>query len=407
MNVLADLLDKVQEIVIKDNLLRKEKEEKGDYFNIFEILNLSKYEEKLHTPFISELLNPTGSHGLNSVFLRAFFDRAKLDLDFDFESASVKSEFNIGYITKDRKTGGRIDIFIQDKYKNSIIIENKIYADDQVNQLLRYENYAKSNQLNYRLLYLTLDGARASNKAVGSRNINYECISYRETILNWLEDCVVLSSEHPLIRETMKQYITNLKMLLNIMDKNSSDELIRIATSKEYFEAALSIISNSWEIEVEIRKQFIDSLKGIAERNNLIMECDKELCELVNESYIYFYNRELSEKWAIIVGADKHTGRDGGVYFGITYRTKPVRMTKKQLLEINKLWYEGDQTSTFPFGWGYLRGENGQGNWWDWSDIDTLKDMVNGKLAYYIENEIIKPVMSNRLLEKIEDSTNN
>lgn len=32
-------------------------------------------------------------------------------------------------------------------------------------------------------------------------------------------------------------------------------------------------------------------------------------------------------------------------------------------------------------------------------------DMVNGKLAKYIENEVIKPVLKNRLLQRIERLT--
>lgn len=407
MSKLIELLDKVQQIVSKANLLREEKDEKGENFNVFEILNLSKYEEKLHTPFIAELLNPNGSHGLKDQFLHAFFKSVHIDMDFDYKSASVKSEFDIGYITRDRKKGGRIDIFIQDKYKNSVIIENKIYADDQVNQLLRYDNYAKDNHFNYRLLYLTLNGTPASDCSVGGRDINYECISYREAILKWLEECVVISSDFPLVRETIKQYISNLKMLLNIMDTNSSDELVTIATSYEYYEATLSIISNSWDIEVEIRKKFIDNLNAVAERNNLKMNYDEGLCELENDKFIYFYNTDLSDNWAIIIGADihTHTGRHGGVFYGISYRTAPVRITKKQLSGISNFWDDGDSTSDCPFGWAYLRGENGQGNWWNWSDTETLKDIVNGKLANYIENEIIKPVLSNKLLEKIEELT--
>lgn len=212
---------------------------------------------------------------------------------------------------------------------------------------------------------------------------------------------IVISSDFPLVRETIRQYISNLKMFLNIMDTNSSNELLEIATSKEYYEAALSIISNSWDIEVEIRRKFVESLRDIVKSNNLEMTYDEGICELEDDTFVYFYSNDLSEKWAIVVGADRHKGRDGGVYYGITYRFKPVRISKKQLSEISNFW-EGDSNSSYPYGWSYLSGENGQGNWWNWYDTETLKDMANGKLVNYIENEIIKPVMNNKLLEKIE-----
>ena len=81
------------------------------------------------------------------------------------------------------------------------------------------------------------------------------------------------------------------------------------------------------------------------------------------------------------------------------------KINKKQLNEIDAFWNEQEQVPDFPFGWAYLRGENGQGNWWDWSALATLKDMANGKMGLYIENEIIKPVLQNRLLQKIDKLT--
>lgn len=113
----------------------------------------------------------------------------------------------------------------------------------------------------------------------------------------------------------------------------------------------------------------------------------------------------MSDKWGIYIGADKHNASNG-VFYGISQLEygKP-RINKKQLAEIDSFWNEQEQTSDFPFGWAYLRGENGQGNWWNWSDIDSLKDMSNGKMGDYIENEIIKPVLSNRLLQKIDKLT--
>ncbi len=403
MDKLVSLLNTTKLVTSRANAILLEKEKRGENFNVFEILKLSRFEAKLHTPFIAELLNPNGSHGLNTLFLKAFVEYAGLDVHFDYQSTVVKTEFHIGYRSEDCTKGGIIDILIIDKFKNAIIIENKIYAEDQKNQLLRYSNYAKDNGLKSNLLYLTLEGKQAEAKSLGNKNVEYKCISYRTTILKWLGRCVELSSCYPLVRETIRQYITNLKMLMNIMDTDSLNEIVKITTSAEYVESALDIISNQWNITTEIRKKFVLDLENIAKQHGLLFDYDEGIWSLCNECYITFYNPKLSENWAIYIGADKHNG-SGGVFYGIRQReyNKP-QVTKNQLCEVHKFWEEGVSTSEYPFGWAYLRGSNG--NWWDWSNPDTLKDMVNGKLAIYIENEIIIPVLENKLLQRIDRLT--
>lgn len=403
MQKLISLLNKTRLITSRVKYQLIEKEERGENFNIFEILKLSSYEEKLHTPFIAELLSPKGSHGLKEAFFRAFLEQTQIKINFDYKTISVKTEFSIGYNSEDYTQGGRIDILIIDKQKNAIIIENKIYADDQKNQILRYSNYAKSNKLKCILLYLTLEGKQAQNKSLGNKDIDYKCISYRETILKWLERCLELSVCHPIVRETIRQYITNIKILLNIMDSDNLNDIIKITTSPEYIESTLDIISNRYKIEEQIRKDFILSLADIAKRNNLELKYYNEIHLLNDNSFIAFYSPKISEKWGIFIGADKHTKKDG-VFYGISQleENKP-HITKKQLEKINPFWEKYEQSSSYPLGWDYLRGDNN--TWWNWSDIGTLKDMANGKIAQYIENEIIKPILKNKLLQKIEKIT--
>jgi hypothetical protein len=116
----------------------------GESFNIFKILKLSTNEVR-HSAFIAELLNTKGSHGQKDKYLEIFLEQIKIeDFPFDTKSAEVKPEFHIGFINEDKTQGGRIDILIEDKNRKRIIIENKIYAGDQKNQLLRYNNFDES-----------------------------------------------------------------------------------------------------------------------------------------------------------------------------------------------------------------------------------------------------------------------
>lgn len=92
---------------------------------------------------IAYFLNPSEGHGQGDRFLRAFLEyidkrqeNAKIKelIALDKLSASVKTE-------ESTKDGRRLDITItfQDKFK--IGIENKIWADDQRNQLADYAKH--------------------------------------------------------------------------------------------------------------------------------------------------------------------------------------------------------------------------------------------------------------------------
>ncbi|OAV63577.1 hypothetical protein Barb6XT_03113 [Bacteroidales bacterium Barb6XT] len=97
----------------------------GGKFNMFRIVDVSHYET-IHSAIIAELLNPKGSHGLKEKFLEAFVRQAEIN-DFNCNCASTIDD-------------GRLDILIKDSTgRNAIIIENKIYAGDQDNQLKRYD----------------------------------------------------------------------------------------------------------------------------------------------------------------------------------------------------------------------------------------------------------------------------
>lgn len=404
MEHITELLNKIRLITVHENTLQKEKEKRGENFNMFSILKLSRAEVRLHSAFIAELLNPQGSHGLKDKYLCSFLKTINSDIDFDFTSIRVKNEFPIGTVNDSSDRSGRIDIIITDKKNHAIIIENKIDARDQSKQLLRYHNYAKEEKYQFQLLYLTKDGDKASDISTDKKKFDYTCISYKKHILAWLEHCIELSACFPLVRETIRQYIINIKNILYIMDTSSLNKLIEEATSSYYMEATLTILENQWEIQKRIRQKFIEQLEEIAKRHGLTFKCDEEICDLIGERWIYFYDPKISANWSIIIGADAFN-RSNGVYVGIGQIIyKKPHLTKQQLSELKPFhfWTESEPSSDYPFGWNYLRGKDGIGEWWNWNSYNTLRDMANGTLAQYIEDEIIIPTLKNKLLQKIE-----
>lgn len=228
---ITELLARASEIRKKHELIA---EMTGEGFNIFSILGLETAENRTHSAFLRELLDPKGSHGMKDVFLKSFVrmvsdipsvsrnDETELGWKGEF-AANVNTEIHIGYISADGSQGGRIDLVITPTFGGrKIFIENKIEAGDQKYQLVRYYNQDKDALL----LYLTLEGKEASVESTvhpGSGmtpeastiepDNHYFPISYKTHILGWLEECKKESSGRPLVRETIAQYITLIRNL--------------------------------------------------------------------------------------------------------------------------------------------------------------------------------------------------
>lgn len=210
----------------------------GSNFNIFSILNVETDEQNTHSKFIAYLLSRDASHGYCNLFLKKFLETIGLtDLDFNPNSYVVHTEYFIGFKNEDSTHGGKIDILLIDDKSNTIIIENKIYASEQHNQLLRYRNAFP----NGKILFLNLDGTGSTEKS--SENIKYDIISYKKDIVNWIDHCQKLSVDNPVIRETLKQY-KNLIKKLTLQNTNSqmNEELIKIVLqNKDTFSSYIDL----------------------------------------------------------------------------------------------------------------------------------------------------------------------
>lgn len=97
-------------------------------YNIFTSLLKVHDEVRLHSRFLHSLLNPDGTHYQGSLFLELFLNVIGLsDFGLDPHQASVFVEYD------------NIDIYITDGERH-VIIENKIWAEDQPYQIIRYIN---------------------------------------------------------------------------------------------------------------------------------------------------------------------------------------------------------------------------------------------------------------------------
>jgi hypothetical protein len=266
------LLKGVSNIAARHNELKKLR---GENFNIFSILNMESKENATHSAFLGELLNPKGSHLFGTVFLRLFLESvgyadALVSLhsqllkhpekcELELNTAVLKLEQHVGGIDKTKKTGGRIDIYLSDNKGNSISIENKIYAGDQHAQIERYVNHNKAKN---RVYYLTLWGGDASKESKGltKDGINYHRISYRDTIVTWLDLCMKEAADQPILRESIKQYILLIKKLTNQLTNNTMAKEVRDLIAKDYL-AANVIANNIGQAEERAAHRFLTEVE--------------------------------------------------------------------------------------------------------------------------------------------------
>lgn len=233
----------------------KKAESTGERFNVFRILEVTSDEVRLHSRLLGELLNPKGSHGRGDVFLKLFLNLIKSKSDiftpqltrFNTAIAIVKIEYHIpAYISSDKLEGGRIDIKIESGQEN-IIIENKIYAGDQYNQLIRYYNFDRTAPL----IYLTLDGKEPSEFSCRDdkssihlkSNEHFQCLSYKQDIVTWLKECIKETEKLPIVKETIQQYIHLINSLtFQTNYEKMNEELVKtILETDEHIEAAFLI----------------------------------------------------------------------------------------------------------------------------------------------------------------------
>ena len=259
-NKVEKLLNKISKIVAAQNERNKERYANGDLFNVFNILGLESNEVRLHSSLLAEFLRSNGMCGVGSTFQKVFLATIGLPENYIVDG-NVSVELSIGNTTDTE--GGRMDIIIEDG-NHAIIIENKIYAQDQPAQLLRYTNFAKNKYPHgYKLLYLTLDGKTASEES--AQGCPYQPISYKHEISKWLEECAKISFDRPLVRETIRQYINLIKQLTNqSMGTLEDNKLVELVSNPEYVDEYLMIIKNQTAIENRIRLRFVEEIEEVA-----------------------------------------------------------------------------------------------------------------------------------------------
>lgn len=223
---------------------------RGEEFNVFHWIRL-RWDEVDHSGLIKSLLNSKGIHNFEDKFLTLFIN--------ELEKVKPESIRNLNFLTKDssadteqyapltsekekKPKNGRIDIYVKSKdQKKAIIIENKLLAKDQKEQLKRYDSWARTTlgDGNYVIVYLTLNGREASKNS--SEGVEYIQISYNETIINWLKACIAKIDEEGKDESYMRLRI-GIKQYKEYLERRVLKEFELTTTIKENMDLVKSIL---------------------------------------------------------------------------------------------------------------------------------------------------------------------
>lgn len=245
-------------------------------------------EVNMHSGFIYSLLDTNGEHYQDDLFLRLFL-----------EVLGLKEWFGSTTNAQVRKESNYIDLYIFNDTKH-IIIENKINAGDQPNQIATFietihSNSAENKRVEYEnifVIFLTLhDREPSQNSRTNKDNnllweikgefleskegkIGYKKALYGDKILEWIESCQSKSGVGNIanLNYALECYKDIVQIITN--KKENTMNIVDFFKEAEDFEMAFEIIKNTDKIIQELVK--------------------KEMCKLFDKEKIT--NWEIEEK---------------------------------------------------------------------------------------------------------------
>ena len=284
---------------MEEKLLKEAYEKSKDYlyedssrYNLLSIIEKDRDEAHVHSKVIYNLLSQDWGKKDKETFLTLFLKEIGIEdeniYDKNWEVTREKA-FDLDTIK------GRLDFEI--KSKDCIyIIEMKIDAGDQPEQLIRYQEFAKEQHKKYKIFYLTLDGHNASKKSIGeeenleeNEKVEYTNISFKEEILNWLGNCLKLVERKENKSACINQYIASINKILGEKNTKIKDNILK---SVKDIKTAITIYEKLNENLQKVLESFFEEL------NKKLKNKLKDITPkpIYNESYIKdYYNYTLDK----------------------------------------------------------------------------------------------------------------
>ena len=257
---------------MEEKLLKEAYEKSKDYlyedssrFNLLSIIEKDRDEAHIHSKVIYSLLSQNWGKIDKETFLTLFLKEIGIEDEIIYNEkweVSREKEYQL-----DEKKA-RPDFVIESQHY-IYIIEMKIDADDQPEQLKNYNKIAegekkRKNKKEYKLFYLTLDGHNASKKSTGeeenleeNQKVEYINISFTEEILNWLGKCLDLVKGKENKSACINQYIATVNEILGKEKVKIKDNILK---SSEDIKTAITIYKKLNENLQKVLESFFEEL---------------------------------------------------------------------------------------------------------------------------------------------------
>ncbi|MFT6910540.1 MAG: hypothetical protein ACJAS1_007272 [Oleiphilaceae bacterium] len=193
----------------------------NDYSLINSLLKVDD-EVRLHSRFLYSMINPESKHYQGTLFLKLFLESVQYPDWLDVDKSSVSIETKLDDL---EGMTGFIDIYVTDGTRH-IVIENKINAKDQNNQLARYVDLVKNaynaEPENLLFIYLSKGRAKPDDNSFGNYQLSsddtqvvddkknavarYLSISFNKEIRCWVNRCLEETINLTNLNSAFKEY---------------------------------------------------------------------------------------------------------------------------------------------------------------------------------------------------------
>ena len=229
--------------------MREKEFPKNPKMNILDVIHRTRHENH-NSDIIAYLLDPYQKHYQGKKYLEMFLEKVGLDINSNHLIEVFRE-----YLTNENR---RIDIYIDSK-EWGVIIESKIGAEEQENQLNHYYEFITGKYPNKKIyiLFLTLGGSDSETlcESVKNNKTIYRNITWEHHILAWIESVLAIQDVDNNLKEGLKQYKDSLDILTN----KTNEDIMEQTTILE------SLINNKGELTIDLDSKAFENLNKVSD----------------------------------------------------------------------------------------------------------------------------------------------
>lgn len=248
---MTDYLKELKELLDRFQPTEIEKE----YPTVFDISGYPRYENVISN-WYAFFLDTENPHGLKNLFYSSLQELLCLE-GSGVSTCKVEREYHT-------KKGGRIDLLVYEGkengvFVNPIIIENKIYAGLEDNDLEDYFKSVESTSNSKQGLILSLYGDEKNNAGIVNDNFEEETHKkYMEIVKKNMSNYII--NANPKYINLLLDFIVNIEKMTRVISMDENSKFYFLNNKK--IDGMLNIRSKAYETVINNTSRTIEDKKG-------------------------------------------------------------------------------------------------------------------------------------------------